>query len=146
MTGAPVRDTAAMISVMRPVLDDEVYHFCTLSGWPDEAVTEALAVFREEEGLSVVLPERMARRLDLPRDMPMRRITLTVFSALDGVGLTAAVADTLAREGIPCNMVAAYHHDHVFVPAPLAGRALALLQDLAGSAQGGTWDDTGQGV
>lgn len=146
MTGAPVRDTAAMIAGMHPVLDEDVYHFCSVSGSPDEAVAVALAVFREDEGLSLILSEREARRLDLSTTMPMRRIRLSVFSALDGVGLTAAVAGVLAREGIPCNMVAAYHHDHVFVPAPLAGRALALLQDLAGSAQGGTWDDTGQGV
>jgi hypothetical protein len=146
MTGAPVRDTAAMISGMQPVLDDELYYFCSLPGRSHPAVAEALAAFREEEGLSLILDERAARRLDLPTTMPMRRITLSVLSALDGVGLTAAVAGGLAREGIPCNMVAAYHHDHVFVPAQLAGRALALLQDLAGAAQGGTWDDTGQGV
>lgn len=146
MTGPPVRDTAAMISGMRPVLDDDLYHFCALPGQTDPSVAEALAVFREDEGLSLILSDRMARRFDLQTAMPMRRITLTVLSALDGVGLTAAVAGILAREGIPCNMVAAYHHDHVFVPAQLAGRALVLLQDLAGSAQGGTWDDTGQGV
>lgn len=146
MTGAPVRDSAAMIAGMRPVLDDELYHFCTLSGWRDEAVAAALAVFREDEGLSLILSDRAARRIDLPRTMPMRRITLGVYSALDGVGLTAAVAGVLAREGIPCNMVAAYHHDHAFVPAEVAARALALLENLAEAAQGGTWDDTGQGV
>ncbi|NCQ24773.1 MAG: hypothetical protein COW54_04740 [Rhodobacteraceae bacterium CG17_big_fil_post_rev_8_21_14_2_50_63_15] len=144
MTGSPVSDTAAMISGMRPVLDDDLYHFCALPGRSDPAIAEALAIFREDEGLSLILSERAAQRLGLPREMPMRRITLTVMSALDGIGLTAAVAGVLAREGIPCNMVAAYHHDHVFVPAHLAGCALALLQDLAGSAQGGTWDDTGQ--
>ncbi len=146
MTDTPVRDTAAMISGMLPVLDDDLYHFCSLPGRSHPAVSEALAIFQEEEGLSLIVAERAARRLDLPTNMPMRRITLTVLSALDGVGLTAAVAGVLAREGIPCNMVAAYHHDHVFVPAQMAGRAMALLQDLAGSAQGGTWDDTGQGV
>lgn len=146
MTDTPVRDTAAMISGMRPVLDDELYHFCSLPGRSHPVVAEALAVFQEDEGLSLILAERAARRLDLPTNMPMRRITLTVLSALDGVGLTAAVAGVLASEGIPCNMVAAYHHDHAFVPAQMAGRAMALLQELAGSAQGGTWDDTGQGV
>ena len=60
----------------------------------------------------------------------MRRIVLQVFSALDGVGLTAAVATALANEGIPCNMIAGYHHDHVFVPSAMAGRAVAVLRDL----------------
>jgi uncharacterized protein len=62
--------------------------------------------------------------------MPMRRIVLQVFSALDGVGLTAAVATALANEGIPCNMTAGYHHDHVFVPSAMAERAVAVLRDL----------------
>jgi hypothetical protein len=60
----------------------------------------------------------------------MRRITLTVFSSLEGIGLTAAVSDALTRDGIPCNMVAAYHHDHVFVPSDKAERAMAVLIDL----------------
>ncbi|AUW47259.1 ACT domain-containing protein [Rhizobium leguminosarum] len=60
----------------------------------------------------------------------MRQITLNVNSALDGVGLTAGVAGCLAEAGIPCNMVAAYHHDHIFVPAGLADRASHLLETL----------------
>jgi hypothetical protein len=64
----------------------------------------------------------------------MRRIELTVRSALDGVGLTAAVASALAEAGIPCNVVAAFHHDHVFAPAAMAERALAVLHALQQSA------------
>jgi len=44
-------------------------------------------------------------------------ITLMVHSALDSVGLTAAVTRQLADEGISCNVVAGYFHDHLFVPA-----------------------------
>jgi hypothetical protein len=50
--------------------------------------------------------------------------------ALDGVGLTAAVASALAGEGIPCNVVAAFHRDHIFVPSEAAERALAVLKAL----------------
>ncbi|WP_409995099.1 ACT domain-containing protein [Rhizobium leguminosarum] len=64
----------------------------------------------------------------------MRQITLNVNSALDDVGLTAGVAASLAEAGIPCNMVAAYHHDHVFVPSGLADRALNLLVALQGAS------------
>lgn len=146
MTGTPVRDTAAMISGMEPLADDVLYHFCTLAERTGPVPAGALALFREAEGLSLILPDDEALRLDLPREMPMRRITLGVHSALDGVGLTAAVAGALAREGIACNMVAAYHHDHVFVPAQMAERALELLQELAGSARGGCGNDTCPGV
>ena len=56
---------------------------------------------------------------------------LTVHSDLAGVGLTAAVAAALADANIPCNIVAAFHHDHVFVPAGQAQQALAALVDRA---------------
>jgi len=125
----PVRDTQAMISGMAPVLDDTLYHFCVA----DEALLpHALASFREDEGLSLILSDDVVCAHNMAADLPMRRITLTVHSALDGVGLTAAVATALAQEGIACNMVAGAHHDHAFVPAEDAARALRILQNLAG--------------
>jgi len=72
---------------------------------------------------------------EAPGEIPMRRITLRVNSALDGVGLTAAVSAALARKGIPANVVAAYHHDHVFVPAAQAEAALEVLRSLAAETQ-----------
>jgi len=47
------------------------------------------------------------------------------------VGLTAAVAGALADAGLSCNVVAATHHDHLFVPEPAAAAALAVLRTLA---------------
>ena len=128
-----VRDTAAMIAGMSPQLDPEIYHFCTFA---DAAVAAgvmpfALASFIEEEGVSLILPEEVAQRHGVVSDLPMQRITLNVYSALDGVGLTAAVAGVLAEHGIACNMVAAFHHDHAFVPAADAERAVRLLKDRA---------------
>ena len=78
----------------------------------------------------MILPQDTAQALRLA-GLPMRRITLSVHSALDGVGLTAAVAGALAEAGIACNMVAAFHHDHAFVPADDAEPALAVLRALA---------------
>ncbi|MEJ5217425.1 ACT domain-containing protein [Cognatishimia sp. D5M38] len=130
---APVKDTRAMISGMAPVLDDALYHFCVLPDGFEALKSQALASFVEDEGFSVILTDQVAKDAGLASDLPMRRITLTVHSALDGVGLTAAVASALADAGIACNMVAAYHHDHAFVPATDADRALAILQALAGA-------------
>ena len=136
MTGV-VRDGAEMVAGMNPVLDPVPYgFFCIPAGAPPQAAAawaHALATFREEEGLTLVLPLAAARDLHLTCDMPMRRITLTVFSALDGVGLTAAVASALAEAGIACNMIAAFHHDHVFVPEGDADAALAALRRCQGS-------------
>ncbi|MEM8538602.1 MAG: ACT domain-containing protein [Pseudomonadota bacterium] len=122
-----VSDTSAMISGMAPVLDRTVWHFC--SGVDTDVAQMALATFREEEGLSCILSAEQAEGFS--QDLPMARITLTVHSALDGVGLTAAVATALAQADIPCNMVAAFHHDHAFVPWAARDKAMSILQDLA---------------
>jgi hypothetical protein len=129
-----VRDLQAMLAGLLPRLDPETYVFCTAVE-PDDAVAamaEARGTFHEAEGLSLVLREPDARRRGFIATPAMRCITLGVHSALDGVGLTAAVAGTLAREGISCNVVAAYHHDHIFVPAERAAEALQCLEDLTG--------------
>ena len=127
----PVKDRAGMIRGMAPVLDPERWHFCLVSDPETAAQVTPLATFREDEGLSQILSEHEAVELGLSTDMPMARITLTVHSALDGVGLTAVVATALADADIPCNMVAAFHHDHAFVPLDDAPRALAILKALA---------------
>jgi len=119
-----------MIAEMDPVLDPDAYVFCSFEGVRRDIVPMALATFREEEGLSAVVTLDGARQLSLSCDAPLRRITLCVHSALDGVGLTAAVSGELAQAGIACNVIAAFHHDHLFVPAADADRALALLLAL----------------
>ncbi|OWV96014.1 hypothetical protein ATY81_23940 [Rhizobium sp. R72] len=132
MTTEAVKDTQAMLSGMRPTLMEGEFVFCVTS---DEdvarlALPDALAWFREREGISVILSKRRAAELGFNCDTPMRRIVLEVFSSLEGVGLTATVASALATHSIPCNMVAAYHHDHVFVPAAMADLALEVLLKL----------------
>jgi hypothetical protein len=113
----PIGELRDMLAQMTPVLDPAAYDFVT-----DPApAPDAIATFREEEGWSSIVPSERGK---------MRRITLSVHSALEGVGLTAAVAARLAEHGIACNMVAAFHHDHAFVPAADAERALVLLQRL----------------
>jgi hypothetical protein len=58
-------------------------------------------------------------------------LTLDVHSSLLAVGLTAAVSTALARAGIPANMVAGFHHDHILVPEGRADEAVSCLQRLA---------------
>ena len=127
---AVVRERGAMIAGMNPALDETVWHFC--SG-VDVDRSGALAVFEEDEGCSLVLPDGLARERGFGTDQPMARITLMVQSALDGVGLTAAVARALAEAGIACNMMAAFHHDHAFVPGEDRHAALEILKALAAS-------------
>jgi hypothetical protein len=60
-----------------------------------------------------------------------------VHSALDGVGLTAAVASVLAERGIACNVVAGFHHDHLFVPWERREEALEALASLSKASASG---------
>jgi hypothetical protein len=129
------RERADMIANLQPVLRPGLWVFVSVSGQNLPAHIEPLATFREEEGLSVVLDQQAARAAGLSVGEPHRQITLNVYSALDGVGLTAAVAGALADAGIACNMIAAFHHDHVFVPAGDADRAMRVLRALQSSAQ-----------
>lgn len=124
-----VRDRAAMVAGMTPVLRDGVWVFCTLRD-PGPLAAQAFALIREDEGVTLILPRDRAVAEGFDVALPMVRIVLEVHSALDGVGLTAAVAGVLADHGIPCNMVAGFHHDHVFVPEAMGVQALTLLLAL----------------
>jgi hypothetical protein len=128
----PVRDGRAMVAGMRPELRPGRWVFAA-SEEPG-LVAQALGSFREAEGMSLILPVGVAEEAGLPVDQPMRQITLGVFSALDGVGLTAAVAGALAERGIACNVVAALRHDHAFVPEARAEEALEVLRALSAGA------------
>jgi uncharacterized protein len=128
-----VRGAREMVAGMTPELKPGAYVFCA-AGDRDWAALQPLAMFREAEGVSLILERGAAQAAGLPVDAPMALITLEVYSALDGVGLTAAVATALAEVGIDCNMVAALNHDHVFVPAGRADEAVRVLLDLQAAA------------
>ena len=136
MTGET--DLDHLISQMRPMLDPEPYVFCTFAEKTvaELAAYEPVGLFAETEGMSAILPVEKARELGLAEAEWFRRITLTVHSSLEAVGLTAAVSTALARAGIPANVVAAFFHDHVFVPAPQAEETLRLLTCLSEEGAG----------
>jgi uncharacterized protein len=122
-----------MVAGMAPDLRPGEYVFCA-AGDRDWAALEPLAMFREAEGVSLILERGAAEAAGFQAVTPMALITLNVYSALDGVGLTAAVAAALASAGIACNMVAALNHDHVFVPVERANEAVAILRALQAAA------------
>ncbi|NOC82130.1 ACT domain-containing protein [Ruegeria sp. HKCCD6428] len=126
----PITDTNAMIAGMHPDLQPGEFAFVV---WPEDKPWPqgTRASCAEAEGLSLVVPIAAA-----PQDaVAMRCITLQVHSSLEGVGLTAAVSSALARAGIPANMVAGYHHDHVYVPSGCSQDAMRILQDLQRSSR-----------
>jgi len=121
-----------MVRGMNPDLRPGRFVFCSPATGVDLSplYEHAIATFREDEGLSLLLPEKVAEAHGLQASEPMCQITLRVYSDLSGVGLTAAVSAALTEKAIPCNVIAATLHDHVFVPADKAQAALAALKDL----------------
>ncbi|MFF9506626.1 ACT domain-containing protein [Streptomyces sp. NPDC014724] len=129
MTGE--RDLRTLLSSMRPELNPGRYVFTTA---PRETVPEGVdpvVTVAEPEGLTLVLPEEQAVSAGLRYDYVAGWITLRVHSALDAVGLTAAVSLALTDAGLSCNVVAGFHHDHLFVPYDRADEAVGVLEALA---------------
>lgn len=126
----PVRDRDRMVAGMRPWLRAGSYVFVTVPGGVPDGVTPVMT-FAEDEGLSLIMARSQADAAGLAYGLVAAWITLQVNSALDGVGLTAAVSGVLADAGISCNVVAATHHDHLFVPEAAAQDAVRLLEERA---------------
>jgi hypothetical protein len=119
-----------LLATMNPVRNKGSYVFCTVDELIPEYVSDAIFLFKEEEGITLVVEKEDADRLGLEYAFSAAWITLTVHSSLDAVGFTAAFSTALAHEGISCNVVAAYYHDHVFVDQQDAERALEILNKL----------------
>jgi hypothetical protein len=124
-----------LLKTMEPALAEGCFVYACV---PADEVARHLArkpigLFHEAEGVTLILPADTAGGLS--PSPPMRMITLTVHSSLAAVGLTAAFAAALTREGISANVVAGYHHDHIFVPERDAERALDALRALSRSAR-----------
>lgn len=90
----------------------------------------AILSFREDEGTTVVVETDAVESTDAmePR---WAQITLRIHSSLDAVGMMAAISTALAARGIPCNVVSAYYHDHLFVPWARRDDAMAALAALS---------------
>jgi hypothetical protein len=130
-----IRDATGMLADLTPSLKDGEFVFCVMTSEGDLRPLRPLGLFHEAEGTTLILDRATAEQNGFDTSLPMRQITLEVHSPLDGVGLTAAVASALSGAGIPCNVVAAFHHDHLFVPADMAEAALNILLDVQAEAR-----------
>jgi len=116
---------------MGPVLHDGEYVFCVVDDPMRISPDDIIMLFKEEEGVTIIVEKSIADRSGLLYSAVFSWISLTVHSSLEAVGLTAAFSRALAEEGISCNVVAGYHHDHIFVPLNDSDRAIMALNRLA---------------
>jgi len=125
-------DLQQLLADANPVLDPEAYIFATFPGahYADLASLLPIASFQEKEGLTLVIERSIAETAGVSSQGLFRKISLNVHSSLQAVGLTAAISRQLAARGISANIIAAFHHDHIFVPEKRAQEALQAIQDL----------------
>jgi len=125
------QDLARLRRRMAPLLHGELYVYCCFESFTLPDGLQPLSTVREAEGLTAVVSKQDALALGAAFVFESRLITLTIHSSLDAVGLTALVAGELASQGIACNVIAGYHHDHLLVPATRADDAMQVLSGLS---------------
>lgn len=116
---------------MAPRLQPETFVYCTFADFQLPAGLQPICTFREAEGLTAIVERSQAERARVPYVFEARLITLTVHSSLEAIGFLATIATSLAKAGISCNAVAAYHHDHLFLPVARAADAMDVLNALS---------------
>lgn len=128
----PEKNLQVLLSSNKPRLHDDTFVFCTVdeSGFKELRI-DPLCVFREREGVSLIVEKSAADAASLQYDGTWSLITCEINSDLNAVGFLAAMSKLLAERTIPVNAVSAFHHDHLFVPADRAEQAMQLLQDLS---------------
>ena len=124
-------DLGRLLSGLDPQLHAQPFRFVHLAnGQSPPSQPAPVMLFREDEGLTCLQADAAGGEERDGDDPRWAQITLRVHSSLSAVGLIAAVSAALAREGIACNPVSAFHHDHLFVPWPRRHDALAALAQL----------------
>lgn len=120
-------DLSELLKNMKPELNAGEYVYCLADSKEQVVALDPLCYFLEKEGVTMILPKEKADAMSIPYATTCAWITLTVHSSLEAVGLTAAVSKALTEANISCNMVAAFYHDHIFVPIADAPRAMDAL-------------------
>ncbi|MBP6433024.1 MAG: ACT domain-containing protein [Ferruginibacter sp.] len=119
-----------LLQTMQPKHNTGEYVFCTIEFLHLIDNTKVVCFFKETEGYTIIIDKAIADEKQLSYTAVFSWITLTVHSSLEAVGLTAAISTALSSNGISCNVVAAYYHDHIFVPVKDAEKAMSVLEAL----------------
>ena len=120
-------DLDRLIANMEPVLNKGEYVFVSVSKIETIPREVTICEMKEKEGVTVVLSKNDADSFGLNYEYIASWITLNIHSSLAAVGLTAAFSTELGRNGISCNVIAGYYHDHIFVDKKDEDKALNAL-------------------
>lgn len=92
-------------------------------------------LFREQEGVTMIVSHQDAHDHNLPFDFRCRMITLNVHSSLEAIGFMAVIASRLAALEMGVNPVSGFYHDHLFVPEGREEQAMQCISDIANEAK-----------
>ena len=112
------------------ILNRGEYVFCFIEDINKISMNNIICSFKESEGYSIIISKEEAIKNNLPFYFVSAWITLEIDSTLDSIGLTSAFSKKLTKAGISCNVIAAYHHDHIFVPYLDKHKAMEILSDM----------------
>lgn len=120
-----------LIKGMSPQLNKGDYVFVTIKDTTKIDRKDTLGEFKEREGTTLIIERQKADTLKLEYHFIASWITLNIHSALEAVGLTAAISKALTEQNISCNIVAGFYHDHIFVAKKDAESAMNILRRLS---------------
>lgn len=123
-----------VVASLDPVLNTGAYIFYSQKEEITVPFDQVLGLFKETEGTTLILSKDTAEKYHIPFSYMAAWITLKVRSDLDLIGLTALFAKALADQQISCNVIAGYHHDHIFVDYDQKDKALLTLKALSKNA------------
>ncbi len=127
MTAPGETDLEAMLAKLAVERRPGVFTYIAVEVPTPGLLAAAHAVVKEGELTTIVLPVEAAERSGQPVAVRLAWLTLTVYSSLEAIGLTAAVSARLTERDISCNVLAGYHHDHLLVPVERVDDAVDAL-------------------
>ncbi|WP_343330412.1 ACT domain-containing protein [Polaribacter staleyi] len=125
------KNLEALLKSMKPKHNLGEFVFCKAENLDQINLSQIVMTFKEEESITIIAKKEVADTLNLDYTFVASWITLTVHSSLEAVGLTAAFSNALSANGISCNVVAAYYHDHIFVDTKDTEKAMDILNDFS---------------
>lgn len=128
------QDLSKLLSTLSVEQHEGVWRFETIPA--DAASWVELVNLRETRGIAMLFQEREGLTVvtkandETPDANRWAWLELSVYSDLQAVGFLARIAAALTDANVPCNAIAAYHHDHIFVPEMRAADAIAAIEAL----------------
>jgi len=108
---------------LEPKLLDGAFEYKTIEiGKP--IPSNAIAMIKESSAVTIIVP---TAKTDGEVWAWIINETITPLTAS---GITAAFSQALSEAKIPCNILAAYYHDHILVPYHMKEQAIELLNNL----------------